>query len=90
MDVATLFQDEEGSSTEKLFWSQYLAPELPVALSDQLKQLSKLHRVAGLAMKDVIVFLWPVDLIPNSHFGLVQRLVEALPRIDALKGSSCI
>ena len=81
---------EEGNSMEKLFWSQYLAPELPVPLSDQLKQLSELHRVAGLAMKDVIIRLWPADPILNSHFGLVQRLVEVLPWIDALKRSSCI
>ena len=67
--VAAFFRAKEGSSTEKLFWSQYLAPELPVPLSDQLKQLSELHRVAGLAMKDVIVHLWPAESIPSSHFG---------------------
>ena len=65
-------------------------PDLPVPLSDQLKQLSELHRVAGLAMKDVIVRLWPDEAIPSSHFGLGKRLVEALPRIDVLKQSSCI
>ena len=75
---------------EKLFWSQYLAPELLVPLSDQLKQLSELHRLAGLAMKDVIVRLWPAEAVPSSHFGLVKRLVEALPRIDALTWSSYI
>ena len=31
-DVAEFFRAEEGSSTEKLFWSQYLAPEHPVVL----------------------------------------------------------
>ena len=41
-------------------------------------------------MKDVIVCLWPADSIPNSHFRLMQRLVEARPRIDALNRSSCI
>ena len=56
-DAAALFRAEEGSSTEKLFWSHYLAPEHPVPLSDQLKQLTELHMVAGLAMKDVIVRL---------------------------------
>ena len=65
-DVAEFFQDEEGSSTEKLFWSQYLAPEHPVPFSDQLKQLTKLHRVAELAMKDLIIRLWPTEAIPNS------------------------
>ena len=42
---------------EKLFWSQYLAPEHPVPFSDQLKQLTELHRVAELAMKDLIICL---------------------------------
>ena len=46
-------------------------------LSDQLKQLTKLHRVAELAMKDIIVDLWPAEPIPNSYFGLVKRLVDA-------------
>ena len=36
-DAAAYYQAEEGSSMEKLFWSQYLAPEHPVPLSDQLK-----------------------------------------------------
>ena len=31
-DVAEFFRAEEGSSAEKLFWSQYLAPEHPVPL----------------------------------------------------------
>ena len=43
-DAAEFFRAEEGSSTEKLFWSQYLAPEHPVLFSDQLKQLVELHR----------------------------------------------
>ena len=51
-DAAEFFRAEEGSSTEKLFWSQYLAPEHPVPFSDQLKQLTELHRVAELPMKD--------------------------------------
>ena len=54
-DTAEFFRAEEGSSTEKLFWSQYLAPEYPVPFTDRLKQLVELHRVAELAMKDVIV-----------------------------------
>ena len=78
-DAAEFFRAEEGSSTEKLFWSQYLAPEHPVPLSDQLKQLIELHRVAELAMKDVIVRLWPAEPIPSSYFGLVKRLVNACP-----------
>ena len=41
-------------------------------------------------MKDIIVHLWPAKAVPSSHFGLVKKLVDALPRIDALKRSSCI
>ena len=78
-DAAEFFQEEEGSSTEKLFWSQYLAPKHPVPFSDQLKQLTDLHRVAGLAMRDFIIRLWPAEPIPDSYFGLVKRLVRACP-----------
>ena len=46
-DAAKFYRAEEGSSMEKLFWSQYLAPEHPVPFSDQLKQLVELHRVAN-------------------------------------------
>ena len=73
-----------------MFWSQYLAPEHPVPFSDQLKQLVKLHRVAKLAMKDLIVRLWLAEAIPDSYFGLVKRLVGACPRLDVVKRSVCI
>ena len=76
-DATKFFRAEEGSSTEKLFWSQYLVPEHPVLFSDQLKQLVKLHRAAELAMKDLIIWLWPTEAIPSSYFGLVKRLVNA-------------
>ena len=59
-------------------------------LSDQLKQLTELHKMAGLAMKDLIIRLWPAKAIPSSHFGLVKRLVDACPRLDAIKRSVCI
>ena len=36
-DAAEFFRAKEGSSTEKLLWSQYLAPEHPVPFTDQLK-----------------------------------------------------
>ena len=41
-------------------------------------------------MKNVIIRLWPTEPIPNSYFGLVQRLVDAVPRMDAVKRSACI
>ena len=58
--------------------------------SDQLKQLVELHRVAKLAMKDLIIQLWPAEAIPSSYFGLVKRLVDACPRLDTVKRSVCI
>ena len=89
-DAVEFFRAKEGSSTEKLFWSQYLAPEHPAPLSNQLKQLVELHRVAELAMKDLIVRLWLAEVIPNSYFALVKRLVNACPRLDAVKRSVSI
>ena len=41
-------------------------------------------------MKNVIVRLWPSEPIPSSYFGLVRRLVDAVPHIDAVKRSVCI
>ena len=46
LDAAEFYRAEEGSSTEKLFWSQYTGTEHPVSLSDQLKQLVELHKAA--------------------------------------------
>ena len=89
-DAAEFFRAEEGSSTEKLFWSQYLVPNHPVSFSDQLKQLVELHRAAELAMKDLIIRLWPAEAIPSSDFGHVKRLVSACPRLDAIKRLVCI
>ena len=55
--------------------------------SDQLKQLVELHKAAELAMKDLIVWLWPAEALPSSYFRLVKRLVSACPRLDAIKRS---
>ena len=81
---------EERNTTEKLFWSQYLAPNYPVPFADQLKQLIELHKAAELAMKDLIIQLWPTELIPSSYFELVKRLVSACPRLDVIKQSVCM
>ena len=58
--------------------------------SDQLKQLVELHKAAELAMKDLIVRLWPAEPMPSSYFGLVKRLVSACPRLEVIKRSVCI
>ena len=38
-------------------------------------------------MKNLIIRLWPAEAIPSSCFGLVKRLVNACPRLDAIKRS---
>ena len=55
-------------------------------LSDQLKQLVKLHKAAEQAMKGFIVRLWPGEALPGSYFALV----EACPRLEVIKRSVCI
>ena len=89
-DATQFFQAQEGHTTEKLFWSQFAAQERPTLLNNRMMQWAELHRMSGLAMKDVIVRLWPTEPIPGSYLGLVQRLVDVLPRIEAVKRSACI
>ena len=89
-DAAAFYRAEEGSSTEKVFWSQYVEAGHPVPLSDQLKQLVELHKVAEQAMKRLIGRLWPGEVLPESYFGLVRRLVDACPWIEVVKCSVCI
>ena len=90
LDATEHYRAEEGMPTEKLFWSQYLGPEHRLPFSDQLKQLVELHRLTELAMKDLIVRLWPVEPIPSIYFRLVKCLVSACPRLEAMKRSVCI
>ena len=75
---------------EKMFWSQYTRTEHPMPRSDQLKQLVELHKAAEQAMRGLIVRMWPGDSLPNSYFGLVRRLMDACPRLEAIKRSVCI
>ena len=89
-DAAEFYRAEEGSSTEKLFWAQYTGTEHPITLSDQLKQLVELHKAAELAMKGLIVRMWPGEPLPGSYFSLVKRLVNACPRLEVIKRSVCI
>ena len=89
-DAAEFYRVEGGGSTEKLFWSQYAAPEHPVSFIDQLKQPVELHRVAELAMKDLTIRLWPAEAMPGSYFRLMRWLVNACPRLDVIKRSVCI
>ena len=59
-------------------------------LNNQMMQLAELHRMSGLAMKDIIVRLWPAGPIPSSYFSLLKRLGDALPRLEVVKRSTCI
>ena len=78
-DAAHIYRAEERNTADKLFWSQYLAPHYPVPFANQLKQLIELHKAAELAMKDLVIRLWPAEPIPSSYFGLVKRLVSFYP-----------
>ena len=69
---------------------QYLAPNYPVPFFNQLKRLVELHKAAELAMKDLIIRLWPAEPIPSSYFGLVKRLVSACPQLEVIKRSVCM
>ena len=89
-DAAAYYRAEEGSSTEKVFWSQYAEAGHLVPLSDQLKQMVELHKVAEQAIKGLVVRLWPGEALPGSYFGLVRRLVDACPWIEVVKRSVCI
>ena len=89
-DAAAFYRAEEGSSTEKVFWSQYAEAGHLVPLSDQLKQMVELHKVAEQAIKGLIVWFWPREALHWSYFGLVRRLVDACPRLEVIKCSICI
>ena len=67
-----------------------MGQEHPVLLNDQMAQWAELHKMPSAAMKDVIVRLWPAEDIPDSYFGLVRCLVDALPLIGNVKRWSCI
>ena len=59
-------------------------------LSDQLKQFVELHKAAEVAMKDLIVRMWPGEPLPDSYFGLIKRMVNACPQLEVIKQSICI
>ena len=55
-----------------------------------MKQLVELHKAAELAMKGLIVRMWPGEPLPGSYFSLVRWLVKACPRLEVIKWSTCI
>ena len=75
---------------EKLFWSQFNVSVRPLLLNERMAEWAELHRLSGLAMRSVVDHLWPEGPRPNSYFGLVQRLLGAVPHIEAMKRPACI
>ena len=55
-----------------------------------MAEWAELHRLFELAMRSVVVHLWPGGPRPSSYFSLVQQFLEAVPRIDVVKRSACI
>jgi hypothetical protein len=41
--------------------------------------------MAGPALQDLSVKLWPTEAMPTSYFGLLRRLVDAPAQVDAWK-----
>jgi hypothetical protein len=78
------------NSFRKEFWDQFGDTGLTLLLSERMKQLMELHRMAGPALQDLSVRLWPTEAMPTSYFGLLRRLVDALAQVHAWKQSSCI
>ena len=89
-DATEFFKDQKDHEVERLFWSQFSAPTRPLLLNEQMAKWAELHRLFGLAMRSVVDQLWPKGPRPNSYFGLVQRFLGAVKRIDAVKRSECI
>ena len=48
-DVAKFFEDQGDKEVEKLFWSQFNAPALPLSLSKKMAVVAELHRLSGFA-----------------------------------------
>ena len=90
IDAAEYFRDQTDCEVDKLFWSQFNVQERPFPLTDQLAEWAELNRLSGLAMRSVVDHLWPERLKPNSYFSLVQQFLGGVPRINAMKRSTCI
>lgn len=89
-DAAKYFQGQTDHEVDKLFWTQFHVPERPLSFTDQLAEWAELNRLSGLAMRSVVDQLWPEGPKPDSYFSLVQQLLDAVPRINAMKRSVCI
>ena len=43
-----------------------------------------------MAMKDLIVWMWPGEPLPTSYFGMIKLMVNAYPLLEVIKRSVCI
>src|SRR3954465_9540155 len=89
-DATEHFRDKKDHEVEKLFWSQFINPERPLAGDDRLAQWAELNRLPGRSMKYVMGHLCPGRLKPKSYFRLVQQFLDVVPHVDAMKRSACI
>src|SRR3954465_5582027 len=89
-DATEHFRDKKDHEVEKLFWSEFLNPERPLAVDDRLAQWAELNRLSGLTMKYVMGHLWPGRSELKSYFDLVQQFLDVVPCVDAMKRSACI
>ncbi|KAI5007690.1 hypothetical protein ZWY2020_008738 [Hordeum vulgare] len=80
----------DGDVEQRLFLARFENPEANPSLSNQMKQLFELHRMAEPAIKDLCVRLWPTEPLPNNYFALVRKLIDASSRIEQLQRSACI
>ena len=89
-DATEFFKDQGDHEVERLFWSQFSAPTRPLLLTDRLAEWAGLNRLSGLALTDIVTYVWPDSPKPKSYFGLLQQFLGAVPHIKAMKRSACI
>ena len=71
-DASKYFKSQTDREVDQLFWKQFLSPERPLSLTDQLAEWAELNRLSRLSMRSVVDQLWPEKPKPNSYFSLVQ------------------
>ena len=75
---------------EELYWSQFHSPDRSLPLTDRLAEWAELNRLSGLAMTNIVAYVWPERPKATSYFGLLQQFLGAVPHIKEMKRSACI
>ena len=65
-DAVVHFRGQKDHGMEELFWSQFHTPERPLPLTDRLAEWDELNRLSGLAMKSIVIHLFPKMPEPKS------------------------